>query len=679
MPTEDRKAYVRRGDKIFKVQRARHRRVLACRFCHGRKVKCCKTRPVCTNCAKAGLSCEYFDNMPKPVAPGPSPPHSLPSDGSPNTSPSSSSSLDDPIIEDRENKIRDSTGNSSAGRVEFTVETVGPYQTADQACWPFRHGNDKPPSSWLDELAKPFEAYRPNSTFTTILSNAQFQCIGDDLGDKEVNAPVTHKGLVTEDVPRSPASISSMTFSSSGSPRSTIDKPASTSVFDHFRDHMPSLHRCLTLLDRYSNSVHPIIPILNISELVEKCELLHESLRMGRDPDMSYLPLLFSVFYAASVSLYEDANVSDTDPQVLSQLKVDIHRFVGGAEMCLSMIHFPRKPSLLGCTVAIILYSVCRNDCRTEDSAGLAVLIRVAQLMGLHKDPSGDNVEDIQKRRIIWWYLVYLDAVSSLSSGLSPLIQPEEYTTKLPFYKSESSDQYLVFAIARFQWAELSSNIIRALHRPPVESLFEGLRAQISNFARAMDITILNFQSTFGGSSFCDWASSYMVTLDCRLTIMLDREIILRGLSRASNTSSVPDTDLALTEFYDKTTVKNASKFLNSYRLYANPARFANFIWEIRKFQPLQAILILLGAYAAEPDAETCQSLELTFTGLGYLGKKTTKKCVERWHSITELWNAAPKDRTTTVGDFDLAQFLDWVQESMSLQLWDPVSGHYVP
>jgi hypothetical protein len=345
----------------------------------------------------------------------------------------------------------------------------------------------------------------------------------------------------------------------------------------------------------------------------------------------------------------------------------------------LSMIHFPRKPSLLGCTVAIILYSVCRNDCRTEDSAGLAVLIRVAQLMGLHKDPSGDNVEDIQKRRIIWWYLVYLDAVSSLSSGLSPLIQPEEYTTKLPFYKSESSDQYLVFAIARFQWAELSSNIIRALHRPPVESLFEGLRAQISNFARAMDITILNFQSTFGGSSFCDWASSYMVTLDCRLTIMLDREIILRGLSRASNTSSVPDTDLALTEFYDKTTVKNASKFLNSYRLYANPARFANFIWEIRKFQPLQAILILLGAYAAEPDAETCQSLELTFTELGYLGKKTTKKCVERWHSITELWNAAPKDRTTTVGDFDLAQFLDWVQESMSLQLWDPVSGHYVP
>jgi hypothetical protein len=699
MPTaDDRKAFVRDGNKIFKVQLARHRRVLACRFCHARKIKCSKTHPVCTNCVKAGLPCEYFDSMPKLVGAGPSPPLTSASDGSPgNTSPSSSSSFDDSIGEESEEHRRPGAviASNPASGVEFTVDTVGPYQTADQACWPFRHGEESRSSSWLEELTKPFEAYRPPSTFTTILSNAQFQTSIDqdespgEKGKSNANAisslQTDHAGA---DFPRSPKSISSLTFSTaSGSSRASSASSMSKSAVDRslFVEFIPNLQSCLKLLDRYATSVHPIIPILDIPELINKCQSLHEDLRTGHDPDMSYLPLLFAVLYAATVSLYEDSNITNADPLIMTHLKIEIHRFVGAAEMCLSMIHFPRKPSLLGCTVAIILYSVCRNDCRTEDSSGLAVLIRVAQLMGLHKDPAGYRIHEIHERRMIWWYLVYLDTVSALSSGLAPLIQPEEFSTQFPGYRNDDNDQYIMFAISRFEWAQLSAKVMRTLHRNTVDQLLDQLRDEIKTFGRAMDLCVLNFQSKFSGSPFCKWAASYVSTLDCRLSILLDREMILRRLHLATNTSSVPDREPALTDFQNKITVRNAIRFLDNFRLYADPDHFVNFVWEIRKFQPLQAILILLGAYALEPDSDLEQCLKSAFDKLGYLGRKTTRLCIKRWESIGELWDSVYKEKSpaestaAVTGDFDLVQFLDWVHESMALQLWDPVSGHYVP
>lgn len=48
--------------KIMKVQKARQRKILSCVYCHLKKVKCSRQHPMCDNCNKLGIECNYFVN-----------------------------------------------------------------------------------------------------------------------------------------------------------------------------------------------------------------------------------------------------------------------------------------------------------------------------------------------------------------------------------------------------------------------------------------------------------------------------------------------------------------------------------------------------------------------------------------------------------------------------------------
>ncbi|CAH2353556.1 hypothetical protein CLIB1423_11S02432 [[Candida] railenensis] len=48
--------------KVMKVQKTRQRKILSCIHCHSKKIKCSRVQPVCNNCDKLGITCQYFVN-----------------------------------------------------------------------------------------------------------------------------------------------------------------------------------------------------------------------------------------------------------------------------------------------------------------------------------------------------------------------------------------------------------------------------------------------------------------------------------------------------------------------------------------------------------------------------------------------------------------------------------------
>ena len=62
----------------------------------------------------------------------------------------------------------------------------------------------------------------------------------------------------------------------------------------------------------------------------------------------------------------------------------------------------------------------------TNISSFIGVAVRIAQILGLNRDPSGfPEIPRVsaEVRRRVWWYLFYLDIQVSLAAGLPPLIE----------------------------------------------------------------------------------------------------------------------------------------------------------------------------------------------------------------------------------------------------------------
>lgn len=85
---------------------------------------------------------------------------------------------------------------------------------------------------------------------------------------------------------------------------------------------------------------------------------------------------------------------------------------------------------------AFVMYllPLCRTEISRAHSALAGTAIRLAQCMGLHRDPSlyGLSAVDTHVRRLIWHQLCYLDIRTCEATGPRPQIRKEDYDTKLP-------------------------------------------------------------------------------------------------------------------------------------------------------------------------------------------------------------------------------------------------------
>lgn len=506
------------------------------------------------------------------------------------------------------------------------------------------------------------------------------------------------------------------------------------------------------LMDRYRSSVHPIIPIFDwqsIFPLYEKFWNDQETI------DLSFYIILFTIFYASSVSLFEENCIDSKTTLNKDVLIKNMKYFVGATEIALSMDNFPHNISLVSLQSSTILYTIVRNDCRTDDYISISSLVRYSQLLELNRDPltyhNLKNTKEIQARRLLWWQILYLDCATALSTRLPPLIQQSEYDTQLPnefkqyFNGQYKLDQSITFSNGRFRWIECCNKIVRASFnvKPLTEQELVRLTRDIENLSFCCSSLIQRMLDPINimpsEEPFVKFASSVLSTFPDRCYILLEilfskqkREIPNSNIilndsdfeyNRSLETSSIGNSEIV---FLKEEIYERQIHLLSEYLNYGSMPRNAIFVWVIRKFQPIQTLLLLLRGLIYDiyekkipinnsKISRRVEIIEHAFKKLNYLSEHTTKLCQQRWEMLKSLkeltWETLHANKEinhissipseisnipkplihTDVTNENLMNEKDWdimyseladiqsiIDENINIKAWDDASGHFI-
>ncbi|KAK9384358.1 hypothetical protein V1515DRAFT_641247 [Lipomyces mesembrius] len=155
--------------------------------------------------------------------------------------------------------------------------------------------------------------------------------------------------------------------------------------------------------------------------------------------DTPFLALFFVTLYGATLSICESSmfDIFSSPNEIITvrdaierqmhkdasseEQRVLQNKYKLATDIALSGAHFPAQPSLQGLQTSVIL-NTCLNVHTTDAGTGtVAMLIRVAQMMGLHRDPSNFPFSLSLKL-----------PKNDVSSGLPPIVHRVESDVKLP-------------------------------------------------------------------------------------------------------------------------------------------------------------------------------------------------------------------------------------------------------
>ena len=192
---------------------------------------------------------------------------------------------------------------------------------------------------------------------------------------------------------------------------------------------LPSREISEKLCDVFFCTVFPLAPILHIKGFAEDFRAFWhgaESIVHGSDPNPflkrnpSFLCLLSAILFASLVS---------TPQTRLKNLlgeknEVDADEMYFVATVSTTLTGFPRRPGIYSLAAYIIAHGQFIREEEFSDAHDfVSTAFRVALSMGLHRNlpEAGFSVAESETRRRLWWYILHLDVMSSVSSGLSPL------------------------------------------------------------------------------------------------------------------------------------------------------------------------------------------------------------------------------------------------------------------
>lgn len=210
--------------------------------------------------------------------------------------------------------------------------------------------------------------------------------------------------------------------------------------------HLPNTReRSFELIERYVNSVHILLPILvDLPELLKQHEIFwdhfnpfHTASPLSSSTPLScktsvkdfnflqFYTLYFPVLYASTISEFEEY-----DNLLLNQ---DISKYLKGFNKICQHYNYPHGirtiPLLLG---NVIIQSTSPNPSTME----MSQIIRYAKFLQLHKDPLLSlRITDwkvIKFRRMLWWTIFGLDALSSHNFCLPPMCKFDDFNVIMP-------------------------------------------------------------------------------------------------------------------------------------------------------------------------------------------------------------------------------------------------------
>lgn len=189
-----------------------------------------------------------------------------------------------------------------------------------------------------------------------------------------------------------------------------------------------------SLLHTYTSDIHSVIRIVDLTLFykdMERFEANPNSLTAGRR-SLLYAMLFFAADVHSKMS-------RTTNPQMdTSEIDTWRKRLQSAAKDALSESEFLLKPDFHAIR-AFILLMYCDVGESLTKGAGLMelpILIRLAQSVGLHRDPSNFpgmfTFAECEMRRRTWIYVQHLDSFYSRSFGLEPMVSDKMFDTRFP-------------------------------------------------------------------------------------------------------------------------------------------------------------------------------------------------------------------------------------------------------
>ncbi|RDW89843.1 putative C6 transcription factor [Aspergillus mulundensis] len=144
-------------------------------------------------------------------------------------------------------------------------------------------------------------------------------------------------------------------------------------------------------------------------------------------PDPSFIPLLYAIWYGGSVTISLRAIKAEFNGASRAALS---NAYNDQVTRWLTKTSFLRSPSLQGLAAYLLTQTILsKEEEPLTSSLFVSLAMRVAQTMGLHRDPAnfGIPASEAEGRRRMWWHIVHMDGVVSMSSGLPPLVTDENF------------------------------------------------------------------------------------------------------------------------------------------------------------------------------------------------------------------------------------------------------------
>lgn len=234
---------------------------------------------------------------------------------------------------------------------------------------------------------------------------------------------------------------------------------------------LPYKKVCFMLFCRFFKYVYPFVPVVDEntmmvdlnSVLVETFpQFSHESykeLSITTDNDLNILGSFLLVMRLAYLSLIHNDEIYNTFSEDEASMVAEMRRtpadtYISVVNMCSSDFRTEARSSFKLVQNLILLHfyrSVDPNDCHGLGGSDSQILfgsiIRHAMSMGLNRDPTKYlSLSSISKKtslirtwRLLWNYIVNLDAISAIQTGVSPNLKSlENCDVELPQYDSKT-------------------------------------------------------------------------------------------------------------------------------------------------------------------------------------------------------------------------------------------------
>lgn len=313
---------------------------------------------------------------------------------------------------------------------------------------------------------------------------------------KQPNNPGLHNSLNA--YPSNPATIVDYLYG-------TNNYYENDNLLDDLLKHLPSSRaRSFELIDRYINSVHILLPIVvnfqdflkehehywNISEAKEMKSTILEGSELQQSEnsettkssssssppstcksDFNYLQfytLYFPILYASTISEFEEY-----DNLLLNQ---DIDKYLKAFNKICQYYNYPHGiktiPLLLG---NVIIQSTSPNPSTME----MSQIIRYAKFLQMHKDPvitlRINDWEVIKFRRLLWWVIFGLDALTSHNFCLPPVCKFDDFNVLMPeeeepvfnkmgHIKEKQLNVSILSMNVKFKYDRIMSELVYHLH-----------------------------------------------------------------------------------------------------------------------------------------------------------------------------------------------------------------------